>query len=371
MHSEWQQFLQQAGATLDQQRVAYFGDPDDELNSAVNNDIDIVCDLSQLGLIKVSGPDSENFLQGQLSNDVAAVTINHSQLSAYCNPKGRMLALLRLFRRPDNLSDNLYLITAHERIDAVLKRLRMFVLMAKTELMDASEELIGLGLSGPNAASILKTIVGQAPEHINEVLQNNEISVIRLPNAPNTPTNTIDPPPRFAIYTTVTHAPNLWQQLTQHAQAVGEHAWRLLDIRAGLPMIYNTTAEAFVPQMVNLQALDGINFKKGCYVGQEVVARAHYLGQLKRRMARITLATSELSVEELPQPGNPIYAPSLRGEQKVGEIVTACPNPDSGIDALAVIMTECIEQPQHALTWQQAAFTIATLPYSVAEKEQA
>jgi folate-binding protein YgfZ len=322
MNVDWRTFLKKKGAVIERDFVSHFGAPDDEL-SRVDED-DILCDLSHQGLLAISGDDAKTFLQGQLSNDVNRISDGQSQLSAYCSPKGRMLALFRLFERDNDC----YLVTQRERVEPVISRLQMFVLMSKVVLKDASDELIGIGLSGPNAVMLLTDALGKVPDAVDEVYQNNACSVLRLPGEH----------PRFAIYSTLPAAKKLWQKLTVSALPVGADIWRLLDIRSGIPAVYNSSADAFVPQMTNLQLLAGISFDKGCYVGQEIVARTKYLGRLKRRMYRVYFNDTGLS-----QPGTELYAPALRDEQSVGKLVDACRGPDGGYEGLAVLVIECAD----------------------------
>lgn len=319
MNVDWRTFLEQQNAVIEQDRVIHFGNPDDEPGRAI--DSDILCELSCQGLLTVSGADAETFLQGQLSNDVDRISDTRSQLTAYCSPKGRMLALFRLFKR----NGDCYLLTQRERLTPVISRLQMFVLMSKAVLKDAGEDLIGIGVSGPNAVMLLTDALGKVPEAVDDVCESDELSILRVPGEY----------PRFMIYGAVSPARKLWQKLAVSAAPVGSDIWRLLDIRAGIPSVYNATADAFVPQMTNLQLLGGISFDKGCYVGQEIVARTKYLGRLKRRMYRLYFNASTL-----PQPGTDLYAPALRDDQSVGKLVDACRSPDGGYEALAVLMID-------------------------------
>ena len=157
MRSEWQAFLEQSGAVVSADGSCHFGNPDQELHAALSGDV--LSMLSQHGLIRVAGPDAESFLQGQLTNDVRKVSPENSQLSGYCTPKGRMLACFRLFQHDGSY----YLRLPLERVEAVLKRLRMYVMRAQVTLTDASDDLICLGLAGPNATRTLNDVLGTTP----------------------------------------------------------------------------------------------------------------------------------------------------------------------------------------------------------------
>lgn len=322
MRSEWLTLLAQQGAVLDHNRIAHFGDPHKELQAAMT--ADIVCDLSGQGLIAAFGPDTEQFLQGQVTSDVRRITPDHSQLSAYCSPKGRMLASFRIFRRDNTY----YLRLPREMIESTLKRLRMFVLRAKTTLEEASDTLVVIGISGPQADAILQETLGKVPVQVDDVVQCGEITVIRLPGVQA----------RFEIHGELEATKALWTALAAKTIPAGTEPWKLLDILAGIPTIYPETADAFLPQMTNLHLLDGISFKKGCYTGQEVVARTQYLGKLKRRMyrAHVDSATSL-------KPGDELFSPQTDPSQSVGKIVDACRYPDGGYEVLAVVLIEYAE----------------------------
>ncbi|HEC19910.1 MAG TPA: folate-binding protein [Gammaproteobacteria bacterium] len=327
-HHHWQTFLTTRGAHWSGQRVDYFGDEPQntiaEKHAALQGGSVIMCDLSHYGLIRAEGPESADFLQNQLCNDVREVTPLHSQYNGYCTPKGRALAFFRLFQRDDDY----YLRLPREILEPVLKRLRMFVLMSKTELGDASDQLIRIGVAGPDAGRQLSALMGETPNEVNAVYHSGDLSIICL-----------QPGSRFEVYGPDEAMQHLWQQLEETVAPVGAGAWELLDIHAGLPEVYAQTQEAFVPQMLNLQAIGALSFKKGCYPGQEIVARMHYLGKLKRRMY---LAHIE---EDIPvQPGDTLYAESSASGQGVGKVVRAQSNPDGGVDLLAVIEISSAEQ---------------------------
>jgi folate-binding protein YgfZ len=314
MNDHWQQFLQSQGATLSDQGVAQFIDapllPDCAL-----------CDISSHGLIRVSGPDSREFLQGQFTNDVTQVTPEHSQLSSFCSPKGRMLALFRIFQR----GDDLYLMLPRERLAATLKRLSMFILRAQVNLSDASDELAIAGIAGDCAAPL----VPQAPSDTDGSTTVGELTVIRLAGDRE----------RFLLIGDAATMQTWWQQAAAQATPASSDCWPLLDIRAGIPSVVEPTTEAFVPQMANLQLLNGVSFTKGCYTGQEVVARMQYLGTLKRRMYRVRIDS-----DHCPPPGTELFSPSSASGQGAGRVVDARPGPDGGCEALVVSQISSMEE---------------------------
>jgi len=155
-------------------------------------------------------------------------------------------------------------------------------------------------------------------------------------------------------------AKSLWDEFSQHLQLASFDAWRLSEIRAGMPVIYPQTSEAFVLQMANLDLLAGVNFNKGCYPGQEIVARMQYLGKLKQRMYRAHVFTTQ----QVPRPGDAIHTPDLPG-QTVGTVVDARCSPESGYDMLAVIHKSSVQEGSLYLSGdQEARLSIEDLPYS-------
>ena len=316
MHNDWLDFLHQQGARIEDDTVTAFAD-----GSGVDSTLesDTLCDLSHLGLLKVSGSDSTDFLQGQTSNDLRAIDAEHSQLSSYNSPKGRMLSIFRLFQRDDDY----YLQMPREVLEATRKRLNLFVLRSQVTLSDASDDLVRIGVAGATCETLLNTHGITAPPALDGVTTNDmQITVIRIAGHQ----------PRFELVGSINAMQEMWYRLIPDCTPVGADTWGLFDIRAGLPAIYTSTVEAFVPQMTNLQLINGVNFKKGCYPGQEVVARMHYLGKLKRRMYLAHSAS-----QQRPQPGDKIFSSDSNSSQGAGKIVDARPSPGGGYDLLAVM----------------------------------
>jgi folate-binding protein YgfZ len=301
-----------------------------------------ISDLSHYGLIRVNGPDARTFLQGQLTNDIHGVTVETAQISSYCSPKGRMLGSFWIFQR----GDDLFLQLPKERLDAVLKRLGMFVLRAQVLIEDASDTLARFGIAGECAAALLPAV----PSEDRASITHDEITIIRMPGDR----------PRFEVVGPETLLAQIWDHAAAQATPTNADFWALMDIRAGMPNVLEETVEAFVPQMANLQLIDGVSFSKGCYTGQEVVARMQYLGKLKRRMYRARIDTSER-----PAPGSEVFAASGDADAAVGRIVDAARSPDGGFEALAVLQISSAETDELRLG-DTAGPTIALLdlPYA-------
>ncbi len=346
MNTEWRQLLERDGAVFDDEQVLSFGDEVGERRAARENLI--LADLSAWGFIGVSGADAEVFLQGQLANDVKALSPELSQLSAYCSPKGRILASLRVIRREDE-----YLLRLPQAtLEATLKRLRMFVLRSKVTLEDRSDEFLSLGLAGEDAAERLGGVLSDLPAEPNAVSTAQDVTVVRVAGHTT----------RYECYGRPESIIALWQQLGAGAAKVSSATWAWLDIIAGVPWVAAETVDAFVPQMLNLQAIGALSFTKGCYPGQEIVARTQYLGKLKRRMF-----LAHADVARCPAPGTDVFAATDPTEQSAGKVVDAQLSPDGGVDLLVVIQLAAAEGggPLTLASPGGSPLTLAELPYPV------
>ncbi len=344
MNSEWQKFLQSQGAEIGADGGVGF--PSVEASGDC-----FLFDLSHLGLIAAEGPDTDTFLQGQLTNDLRELTEQHSQLSSHCNAKGRMLTNFRMIRRDGVI----YLQPPAEGMALLLKRLGMYKLMSKVDLSDAGDRLIRIGLSGGCAKELLVAEIGETPELENGATRHGELTLIRLPGQT----------PRFEILGPVTRIIDLWTRLkVSGAISANPDLWSLLDIRAGVPTVYAATAEAFVPQMVNMQLVDGVSFTKGCYTGQEVVARMQYLGKLKRRMYR-----ARVEATPCPQPGAAIFSGVSASGQGAGKVLDARTADDGHCELLAVVEIAAVKQGSVRLGEDGPELEFLELPYTFAEPE--
>lgn len=350
MISEWLDDLARNGARIAEGAVEDFGAPGAELRAALDGDV--ITDLSHLGLIGVTGPDAAQLLQGQLTSDLAALTQVSSQLAAWCSPKGRVIASMRVI-----LHGDAYLLQLpSELLDPTLRRLRLFVLRADVELADASNTCLRTGLSGPAAPALVARVLDADAPVPGGAAHGGNLTVLGLPGTH----------PRFEAIGTPEAIRALWDTATAGgATPAGRPAWELLDVLAGLPEVYPATVDAFVPQMLNLQALDGVSFTKGCYVGQEIVARTQHLGKLKRRMY---LALTEAT----PAPGDPLFGEEGGEGRNRGLVVRAAPHPDGGTALLAVLpVTEAETGAVRAEGPDGPELRLERLPYPVGGEEAA
>lgn len=340
MNSEWKAFLETLSAQIDGNRVTFPRTPTGASCTLI--------DLSHLGLIAADGPDAPDFLQGQLTNDVRELSDQHTQLSGYCSPKGRMLANFRLLR----LGETFLLQLPRSKLEATLKRLQMFVLRSRARLRDVSDELVISAIAGTEAAPKLAAIVDKLPERDNGLARAGELDIIRVPGTP----------PRFEILGPASAVKALWQQLAPDAELAGAEYWRLLDIRAGLPTVYPETTETLVPQMANMHLIDGVSFTKGCYTGQEVVARMQHLGKLKRRMY-----VAEVETTTPPKPGDELFSPDSHSKQGTGIVVDATQSGPDRYALLAVVEVESAEQDHVQLGTEGPHLTLQPPPYGFSE----
>jgi len=313
MNQDWQHFLQTQQACIDNGIVQNFGHA--EVERVAARDGGVICDLSQFGLLRISGEDAQTFLQSLLSNNIGEVNGRRAQLSSLNDAKGRMLASLFIWR---DVNDYL-LQLPRELCEPVRKRLSMYVLRAKVKITDASDDFVLLGLGGPEAETVAQTLPPDLPAESGGMHSNAGISLIRIDAN------------RYQLCLSPAEAPALWTQLSARLQPAGSPCWDWLAIRAGIPVITTATQLQFVPQMVNFEVIGGINFKKGCYPGQEIVARMHYLGKPKRRMF-----LAHVDGDTPPQSGDSLYSTEM-GEQPAGMVVNATAAPEGGYDLLAVV----------------------------------
>ena len=234
--------------------------------------------------------------------------------------------------------------------DALLKRLSMFILRSQVTIEDISDQLVAIGLYGECSSELLATIFDNLPQTPGDSTQQDVITILHLPG----------PTPRFELIGPSDAMQTLWLKLADKSNRTNSQLWSLLDIRSGIPSVYTDTVESFVPQMTNMQLIDGVSFDKGCYVGQEVVARMKYLGSLKRRMY---LATTDSSTQ--PQPGDELYSTTeTESGQGVGKVVMSSISPLGGYELLAVIENSHIETDQlHLESTSGPTIDIKPLPY--------
>lgn len=340
----WLQFLSQNNAqldTADTPEVIGFGGTTTSNSTAAG----FVAPLTDLGFIAVSGEEAAQFLHNQLTNDVEHLGSAEARLAGYCSPKGRLLATFLMWKT----ADTILLQLPRQILPTVQKRLQMFVLRTKAKLNNASDDYVALGLTGEAAPGALAQWFSALPVAPFSKTDTEAGTLIRLPDAFGLP--------RYQWITTVDTAQNAWPALTKILPPAGTHAWRLTQIHAGIPQITQPTQEQFVPQMVNFELIGGVNFKKGCYPGQEIVARSQYLGKLKRRMMLASLDTQDVKA------GTEVFS-SADPEQPCGLIVNAERNHQGGTDCLVEVKVAAMDDGSiHLGSVQGPTLRFSSLPY--------
>lgn len=339
MNNDWKQYLQTNGVQ--------------HSNAAADNkkadDKNIICELASFSTLVIAGDDAVSFMQGQFTNDVTAVNEENSQLNAICNNKGRMIANFRLFKHQGNY----FISLKSDLVEASIQHLNNYILRAHVVIQDVSEQLIALGVSGNNATKLLSPFVGNINPDVDHISYNDGYIIIRVPGLHD------KEQARYEIFCSLEHAKTLWQKVSSQAEIVAASSWSYLNIQAGLPFIDANTSVQFVPQMVNMELINGVSFTKGCFTGQEIVARMHYLGKLKKRCYKININT-----DNKPNTGDKLFAENARAGQNTGAIISVEKNPESGYDALAVIQIADTESRLFLNDANGAELTVKDLPYS-------
>jgi tRNA-modifying protein YgfZ len=300
--------------------------------------------LDGLALVRARGRDTVKFLQSQLTNDIEQVTDSHSLMAAWCDPKGRSLALFQVCKHGDDLC----LIAPAQVVHKVLPKLKMYVMRAKVSL-EIDPTISATGLYGPRASEWLATLTASVPltGEATSIAQNCQL--VGLTGAS-----------RWLLI----GANEDVQALTRDAIANGcvraeQSLWRLGAIQAGQPEIYAQTSGEFVPQMLNLELLDGVSFSKGCYPGQEIVARTQYLGRIKRR----TVALQAQTIDATPAPGDVIV--DMRTAARLGQVVDAVADASGTLHILAVLRVDALADAELSFEQAGSALFQVDLPYSL------
>lgn len=330
---EWRDFLAARQLAPDGES---FGNVAGELAAA--RDGTVLVPLTDYAVIRASGEDAADFLHNLLSNDVKNLPANELRFAGLCTPKGRLLATFHVWHD----GADLLLALSADIMPAILKKLSMYILRSKVKLTEA--DVVLLGLAGPDATKAAPA----APElqHVADVPGG---QVARLGDQ------------RLLLALSPAAAIQAWPDLAAKAKPAGTAAWRWIEIAAGQPRVVAATQEAFVPQMVNMEvpAVGGVVFTKGCYPGQEIVARTQYLGKVKRRMYRASL-------EKALPAGTDVFTPES-GDQHCGALVTVAPAPAGGYECLVVVQSSGAEAGQVFAGGPGVPprLTLGTLPYTI------
>lgn len=261
-----------------------------------------------------------------------------------------MLANFRLFQSQQNH----FLSVRSDLVKSSIKHLQKYVLRAQVAIQDVSEQLIHIGISGNNSENLLSAFIDNLSTVVDSVSHNDDYIAIRVAGET----------PRYEIFCSLEHAVKLWEIISVKSKIVNSAYWDYLNIKNGLPFIDSNTLEEFVPQMANMELINGVNFEKGCYTGQEIVARTHYLGKQKRRTYRIKIIS-----ETTPRAGDQLATDVSTENQYTGTLVTVYQTAENEYEALAVIQINSAESDKLKLLDRDAEITVLQLPYSLEENK--
>jgi folate-binding protein YgfZ len=301
-------------------------------------------ELADAGLISFSGEDAATFLHAQLTSDVAALPPGSTQYSGYCSPKGRLLATFLVWR----LEDEILLQLPGSLRESIQTRLARYVLRAKVKVADASSRYTVAGIAGVSAAR--SCALGDLPATPHQVVTlEGGVRISALPDD------------RYGVLIPSDQAASVGARVDAAFEKHAAADWQALEVSAGIPVITAATQEEYVPQMVNLDLIGGVSFNKGCYPGQEIVARMHYLGRLKQRMYRIRVHGARALA-----PGEPLYSTQFGAGQASGAILYPGALDAEGAEALAVIQKAGTDSVRYGAL-DGMAVEILPLPYTLPE----
>ncbi len=303
----------------------------------------VVIPLSNEGVLSIQGADTHKFLQGQSSSDITQVNAISSKLGCLCNLKGRVIVS---FRAVQPQEQSIHLVMDAPLVTTAKALLQKFIVFSKAQL--STPEIAVLGMLGDGAPALITQVFGNCPAAIDEVFTIDQTTIIRLHGEH-----------RFLVLTNAETLTNLWPQLTQQATIGDINTWRLAQIAAGEAQVLASTSELFQPQELNFPSLDGVSYNKGCYTGQEVIARLYFRGKLKQFVHRFQATSTELPVL------NAIISDETHHTQ--GHVVLAAQRDSQTIEILAIARREHLHGLQLAETNQ--ALILLALPYVVEVKE--
>ncbi|EIK45461.1 hypothetical protein O59_002139 [Cellvibrio sp. BR] len=303
--------------------------------------------LTNKQLLLVKGPDAGKFLQGQVTCDVKELNEPVTRLGAQCNPKGRILLSFRALQMNN---ETIALRLPASMMESAQKTLGKYIVFSKAKLQDGGNDFALFGLFGDSAATVASTFFQQLPTTYEGWIEKDGSYLIQL--AAN----------RFECWVATATVDSFLDAIEKKTQKVIADEWQLLDIAAGIGEVYPESYELFTPQELNYQLVNGINFRKGCYTGQEIVARLHYRGKLKRHMYRF-----EYKNDQIPPPGTTIIN-SLSG-QNAGTVVMAALNQQGKIELLASLLDEQIDQAKVESATEK--LSQLSLPYAIPTAEEA
>lgn len=336
MSDKWVETLRASGITDDKSNSE-----NADLVGVNSTDHAQLIDLSELKIVEISGSDATSFLQGQFCNDLSKVSRTHGQITGYCTPKGRLLALPTIV----GCETGFRLLIPNDIAENFLKRLRMFIMRSDVTVTEL-EDWVCVGVIADTAGELgaAATHVGALPLSPMDATTTAARQIVRWHDdlSANASAEVLLPGRhRYISLASVADQVTLWESVAD-ADKRSRASWRLGDVSAGVPSVTTGVVESFVPQMLNLQLIDALSFTKGCYPGQEIVARMQYLGKLKRHMRLFKLSLAGKEHITLPSVGDAL---STENAADVGVVVDAVRNGGEEILILAVAKVSANASP--------------------------
>lgn len=358
MNKEWQDKLVSFGASVDSDgNVSFAAEANSsgvQVSGSANNEFPLLVDLSPMTTIDITGSDAKTFLQNQVCNDLTLLSENEAQLNGYCTPKGRLMAVFTVFAHEDGYR----ILLPDDVAQAFAKRLQMFVMRDQVSISIRTDVIVS-GLvfdadSSPDALQFPASIPALPTTEL-QLSQNQQMQIIRWHDAPfaeSLESANQSLQQRYVCLADQKTMSTLWESDSFRHRSYPY--WRWADINAGIPSVYASSTEQFIPQMLNMQQVNALSFKKGCYPGQEVVARMQYLGKLKKHMKHLRLP----GATDAPAPGEKLTTDS---NNNAGQVVDAVVD-EAGVNLLAVVN---IDTQIDELKLENLALAEASLPYSL------
>ncbi|MBU2705724.1 folate-binding protein YgfZ [Zooshikella marina] len=336
MSTSWSEFLEAQGAQFNDDQVLAFPQP--PLSSQPT-----LVDLTPMGIIHISGEGSDKLLQGQLTCDINQVSESQAQFGAYCTPKGRMIGNFWIWRADDDF----LLFLSRNAIEHFIQTLSKYAVFYKCSISNHSQKWVQLAILGNEANTTLSQTGLPTTNDKLQITTQNQLQIINLPGQQG-----------YLINCPIDQAENYWLTFSKHCSPAGYGYWQHYLVDQGIAWINQQFQEKYIPQQFNMQFIEGISFKKGCYTGQEIVARTQYLGKLKSRLYHIKLPDNATAL-----PGQPLYSPAHNSS--VGEIISLN-HPTHSTEALAVLMTKAVNNDDVYLDQDLSKkVQLLSLPYTI------
>ncbi len=338
----WLEYLKRCGANLENNLVTSYPNSD-------NKDINTrLYALTHLSVIAIRGEQAQKFLQGQVTCDVTAITENSAQFGAHCNPKGRVIFNFLAAGRQND-----YLLRCDKSIQAIAqKSLGKYMVFSKADFVEDECEYACIGLKGPKSQEIIESVFKKSPNIGLESKFNDDTVIIKLSDD------------QFELWIKSDQADSYWETLSDTCHVEPTECWQVEEIRQGRASVTEEISEEFTPQVINLTNIGAVSFTKGCYTGQEVVARMQYLGKQKKHTYRAVT-----DIEAFAKVGDNLYTNGT--EQAVGKVVNVASTRDFTKELLICVTDTAFDTNSVYLDPQKITkLTLASLPYAITNEHK-